>query len=118
MSGKLPVGVMVLTCLVPALLVLALPALGVHIGGGGAWVLLILLYPLAHLLMMRKISGPGHTEAPGQERHSIQSGQEIEAVAGNRETAIESEQSLLPVPVTNRLPVPVSNRRSDRSSAG
>lgn len=116
MSGKLPVGVMVLTCLVPALLVLALPALGVHIGG--AWVLLILLYLPAYLLMMRKISGPGHTEAPGQERHSIQSGQEIEAVEGNRETAIESEQSLLPVPAANRLPVPVSNWRPAWSFAG
>jgi len=51
MSGKLHVGLMVLICLVPVLLVLALPALGVNIGGG-AWFLLILLCPLAHLLMM------------------------------------------------------------------
>ncbi len=118
MKGKLHVGLMVLICLVPVLLVLALPALGVHIGGGGAWFLLILLCPLAHLLMMRKISGPGRTEDPGQERHSIQSVQEVEVVEGNRETAIESEQSLLPVPVTNRLPVPVSNWRPAWSFAG
>ncbi len=116
MSGKLHVGVMVLICLVPVLLVLALPALGVHIGG--AWFLLILLCPLAHLLMMRKMHGSGHTEAHGQRRQPRQSVQKVEVVEGNRETAIESRQSLLPVPVTNRLPVPVSNRRPDRSSAG
>lgn len=118
MSGKLHVGVMVLICLVPVLLVLALPALGVHIGGGGAWFLLFLLCPLAHLLMMRKMHGSGHTEAHGQGRQPRQSVQEVEVVEGNRETANESRQSLLHVPVTNRLPIPVSNRRPDRSSAG
>lgn len=113
MNGKLHVGLMVLICLVPVLVVLALQPLGINIGGG-AWFLLILLCPLAHLLMMRKMHGSGHTEAHGQRRQPRQSVQKVEVVEGNRETAIESRQSLLPVPVTNRLPVPVSNRRPDR----
>jgi hypothetical protein len=117
MNGKLHVGLMVLICLVPVLVVLALPALGVNIGGG-AWFLLFLLCPLAHLLMMRQMHGSGHTEAHGQERHSNQSVQETETGGGNQNTTIEGRQSCPPVPVTKRLPVPVSNRRPDRSSAG
>lgn len=113
MKGKLHVGLMVLICLVPVLVVLALPPLGINIGGG-AWFLLILLCPLAHLLMMNLMHGSGRTEDQTQKRQSRQSVQEVEAVEGNRETSIESGQSLLPVPVTNRLPVPVSNRRPDR----
>jgi hypothetical protein len=118
MNGKLHVGVMVLVCLVPVLAILALPALGVNVGGG-AWFLLILLCPLAHLLMMRQMHGAGETRAHGRDQHFGQSRDEIKAVTGSDERAgSDGGKSLLPVPAPNKLPVLVSKRRPDRPSVG
>jgi hypothetical protein len=115
-NGKLHVGLIVLICLVPVLIVLALPALGINLGGG-AWILLILLCPLAHLLMMRYMHGPGHTEAHTHERQASQSVQEVESGEGSSVNTEGDARLLLPAPAVNKLPVPVLNRQPDRSSA-
>jgi hypothetical protein len=115
-NGKLHVGLMVLICLVPVLIVLALPALGINMGGG-AWILMILLCPLAHLLMMRYMHGPGRTEGHTHEPRASQSVQEVGSGEGSSVTTGGDARPLPPVPAINKLPVPVSNRRPDRSSA-
>ncbi len=115
-SGKLHVGLMVLICLVPVLLITAIPALGINTGGG-AWILFILLCPLAHLLMMRYMHGQDHEEGHTHEHLPHESVQEVGPCEGSSVTTGGDARLLLPAPVINNLPVPVSNRQPDRSSA-
>jgi hypothetical protein len=116
MNGKPHVGVMVMLCLVPVLVVLTLPALSVAIGDG-TWFLVILVCPLAHVVMMRQMEASGlYIEGRGQQRQANKSVLKVEAVEDSQKTAIE--ESLLPVQVVNKLPVLVSNQRPDRPSAG
>lgn len=66
MNGKLHSALMVSFCVVPALALLVLTAAGARLGGG-AWLPLILICPLAHLLMIRQTRASGHRRSGGKE---------------------------------------------------